>query len=259
MKNRITMSIVTTLGVTACATPPSSRLVEARRVYRTAERMALPGTTQVFEAEYALERAEEAHDEHPGSDEAKHQAYVAQRRAQRALTVVERDRAAAAYVRIMRRYGNERERIGRFVDLDSHDQEEDVRSSLDVLQRAVGMPDARAVRFDEVVEFEAGSATLDRDAKERLRRLTQLLIEQAPRHAIVVVGHTDAVGTRAQNEDLSLERAEAVKDFLVVVGVAPSVVDVIARGESRPAASNSSERGRELNRRVQLVIAALAE
>lgn len=255
---RIWMPFVA-LALVACATPPSSRLVEARRIYAIAEDAALPGTTQLFEAQYALERAETVHREHPGSEDAEHEAYVAQRRAQRALTTVERDQAAAAYVRIMRAYGRERARIARFVSLAPHDREEDVRASLDVLERSVGMPESKAIRFDEVIEFEAGSSKLDDEARVRLRRLGRLLIQQAPRHAIVVVGHTDATGSRATNEQLSLDRAEAVKDYLVLVGVAPPAVDVIARGASKPVASNESAEGRTLNRRVQIVVAALAE
>ncbi|MEQ9500482.1 MAG: OmpA family protein [Deltaproteobacteria bacterium] len=258
MRNRLLLSSVV-LATVACATAPSPSLVDARRIYERADAEALPGTTELYEAKYALERAETAHARAPGSDEALHAAYIAERRAERAATIVERDRVAAIHARTLRQYGRERARVARFVDLSPHDQEEDVREKLEVLERAVGLPDAKTMRLEATVEFDSGTARLDDPVRAQLSQLARTLVERAPRHAIVVVGHTDAEGSQATNERLSRDRAEAVKDALVAFGVAPQSVDVIARGDDAPIASNASVEGRERNRRVKIVIAALAE
>ena len=64
-------------------------------------------------------------------------------------------------------------------------------------------------------------------------------------------GHTDAVGTDAYNQDLSLRRVEAVKEKLVAdYGIAPGRITTVGYGESRPIADNSTDEGRAKNRRV---------
>jgi OOP family OmpA-OmpF porin len=72
--------------------------------------------------------------------------------------------------------------------------------------------------------------------------------------AIHVVGHTDAVGTDAYNDKLSVRRAQAVRDYLVGKGVDPNLIDVQGRGKREPVASNKTEEGRAQNRRVEVEV-----
>jgi OOP family OmpA-OmpF porin len=69
---------------------------------------------------------------------------------------------------------------------------------------------------------------------------------------IDVIGHTDSVGTEAYNQNLSMQRAMAVRDYLVSEGVNAGIIDVIGMGEADPVASNDTAEGRELNRRVEV-------
>jgi len=68
---------------------------------------------------------------------------------------------------------------------------------------------------------------------------------------LVLEGHTDAIGTDAYNDDLSLRRVEAVKAKLTeVYGIPGNRISTVGYGESRPVADNSTDEGRAQNRRV---------
>jgi outer membrane protein OmpA-like peptidoglycan-associated protein len=101
--------------------------------------------------------------------------------------------------------------------------------------------------------FDFDKATLKRDVEFSLVRVATIL-NQFPEMQIAVEGHTDNVGTEAYNLDLSKRRAKAVFDFLVAQGVEASRMTSEGFGMSRPVAENTSEEGRQRNRRVDLVI-----
>jgi outer membrane protein OmpA-like peptidoglycan-associated protein len=75
---------------------------------------------------------------------------------------------------------------------------------------------------------------------------------------VQVIGHTDAVGSETYNHELSLARADAIRDALAVYGIDPARVQVDGRGEAEPRASNDSESGRAANRRVEIRITSTA-
>jgi len=70
--------------------------------------------------------------------------------------------------------------------------------------------------------------------------------------SVVVVGHTDAVGTDAANMVLARKRAEHVRDWLVAHGVPAASIRLVSKGESAPVASNATAEGRAQNRRVEV-------
>ncbi len=69
---------------------------------------------------------------------------------------------------------------------------------------------------------------------------------------IVVTGHTDSVGHPANNKKLSLRRAFAIKEHLAFLGVDKNKILLVGMGETEPKASNMTEEGRILNRRVEV-------
>jgi len=71
-----------------------------------------------------------------------------------------------------------------------------------------------------------------------------------------VEGHTDDQGDAQKNQLLSLHRAEAVRDYLIAIGVDATRLDALGYGEVRPIASNEFEKGRAMNRRIDLIIEA---
>jgi len=98
--------------------------------------------------------------------------------------------------------------------------------------------------FDSAVPVAGSQAVLDVAAETLLAN---------PEVHVRVEGHTDSVGPAEYNRDLSRRRAEAVRDMLVVAGVASERLEVVPLGEDRPLANNETSEGRRINRRVQLV------
>lgn len=78
------------------------------------------------------------------------------------------------------------------------------------------------------------------------------LLKQYPQLRLVIAGHTDAQGSDAHNINLSNRRAQSVVAWLVAHGIASERLQAEGHGESQPVASNDSEEGRALNRRVEL-------
>jgi outer membrane protein OmpA-like peptidoglycan-associated protein len=103
------------------------------------------------------------------------------------------------------------------------------------------------------LKFAPGKSALDRKYFDLLRRLKQGL-ELYPDRKIVIEGHTDNQGDARANQRLSLKRAEGVRDFLVASGIPAGRLKALGYGEVRPIASNDYERGRAMNRRIDIII-----
>lgn len=71
---------------------------------------------------------------------------------------------------------------------------------------------------------------------------------------ITIAGHTDSTGAESYNQQLSMRRAIAVKNYLLDQGIDPSMLETIGYGESRPVADNATADGRAQNRRVEITL-----
>jgi outer membrane protein OmpA-like peptidoglycan-associated protein len=105
------------------------------------------------------------------------------------------------------------------------------------------------------VLFETGSSTLSPGAGRNLDRLVQFLTEH-PDRMVQIDGFTDSVGTDSFNQDLSQRRANSVRADLVSRGIGAARVTTQGYGKDYPVASNAESGGRQLNRRVEVVIGA---
>ena len=105
------------------------------------------------------------------------------------------------------------------------------------------------------VLFETGSSTLSPGAGRNMDRLVQFLTEH-PERMVQIDGFTDSIGTDSYNEDLSQHRADAVRYQLVSRGISSTRIGTQGYGKAYPVASNSESSGRQLNRRVEVVIGA---
>jgi len=103
------------------------------------------------------------------------------------------------------------------------------------------------------VLFDTGRAELNPGAAMKLDRLAQFLSEHADRR-VQVEGFTDSVGSDSYNQDLSQRRADAVKAALIGRGIDPARINTEGYGKAYPVASNNEASGRQLNRRVEVVI-----
>jgi outer membrane protein OmpA-like peptidoglycan-associated protein len=103
------------------------------------------------------------------------------------------------------------------------------------------------------VLFNTGSSTLSPGAGRNLDRLVQFLTDH-PDRLVQIDGFTDSVGSDAYNLDLSQRRADAVRSVLTSRGISSARVGTQGYGKSYPVADNSDAGGRQLNRRVEVVI-----
>ena len=103
------------------------------------------------------------------------------------------------------------------------------------------------------VLFDTGRATLKPDAKVRLAKVAGI-IEAYPDLQLQIEGYTDDTGSARTNQVLSERRAATVRDFLISQGVPVNNVVAQGFGEQNPVASNATPSGRQMNRRVDLVV-----
>ena len=103
------------------------------------------------------------------------------------------------------------------------------------------------------ITFETNSARLTANAQRLMENVVSFL-RSDPSARISISGHTDSVASDAYNLKLSRSRATEVRDYLIGYGIDGSRLDAAGYGESRPVATNATEEGRELNRRVEFRI-----
>lgn len=117
--------------------------------------------------------------------------------------------------------------------------------------------DTLLVKFQSDILFDVDSATIDGGGRATLDEVAGVLVEY-PKTAVVVQGHTDATGGEEHNLALSERRARAVANHLIARGVDGGRVSALGMGEGYPVADNDSESGRQLNRRVDILLKAKA-
>jgi outer membrane protein OmpA-like peptidoglycan-associated protein len=126
------------------------------------------------------------------------------------------------------------------------------------LQRQIDMLEAESTERGLVVTlgdvlFITGSSALQNGASDRLNKLV-FFLNQYPDRRVLIEGHTDNVGSTDYNQGLSQRRAESVQDYLAGQGIGLQRMSASAAGLNRPITSNDSSAGRQLNRRVEIII-----
>ncbi len=127
-----------------------------------------------------------------------------------------------------------------------------LRDQLNVILETRESTRGLVVNLSDVL-FDTGRADLKPGAREKLARLTGVLLSHPGLH-VEVEGHADSVGAESFNQTLSEGRASSVRDYLVREGIAPNSVGTAGFGESQPVASNGTAAGKQQNRRVELIV-----
>jgi outer membrane protein OmpA-like peptidoglycan-associated protein len=141
--------------------------------------------------------------------------------------------------------------IGHQMDRQAQDLQGDLGQNASVERVGEGI----AVTFASGILYPFNSVDILPAGRENLRQLAQSL-QRYPGTEVLIVGHTDNVGSDAYNMNLSQQRAEAARGYLVSMGVPAARIRTAGRGESEPVASNETETGRQQNRRVEVAIFA---
>jgi len=115
-----------------------------------------------------------------------------------------------------------------------------------------------SIHFDEVllitdkITFNFGSAEILPSSYPELEKIAEILKQKKVR--VRIEGHTDDQGDAAFNQQLSEQRAEEIKNYLIGKGLDPERFETVGYGESKPIADNKKEVGRSQNRRVEFLI-----
>ena len=293
MKRPLKLSLMAAvLAAGGCATlsPEAERQLEvARATYRFASddpHVQRYAAAELASASTALREAERLAAEGGSPELVEHNAYLAERRSRTALgsaqirqaeadiavtreerrrTQLEaREREAAA----ARARAEQAEAARREAQLLARERVEKEKVSVaatelaaEVKRLETELADVRAKQTDRgwiltlknELLFDSGGATLKPGAQRALDNLAQFL-RKHPERDIAIEGFTDSIGSPDSNQRLSERRAEAVKDALTGRGIESWRIHARGYGPSFPVASNATETGRQLNRRVEIVI-----
>jgi len=142
--------------------------------------------------------------------------------------------------------------VGKMMD----NQERDMRAALANSEAAAIKREGNllAISLKGDLTFDTNSATVRPGLYSEIDRIADVLYRY-PQTVVRVEGHTDSRGSEEYNLDLSQRRADAVKNLLTQRGLAANRVETVAFGESKPIATNETEAGRQMNRRVEIKIA----
>lgn len=108
------------------------------------------------------------------------------------------------------------------------------------------------------ISFDTGRADIKPNLRPILDNFASGLSSQ-PNSEIRIIGHTDNTGSDAVNDPLSVQRAQAAKQYLAARGVDSNRIVIAGRGEREPVADNSTEAGRARNRRVEIYLGERAD
>jgi outer membrane protein OmpA-like peptidoglycan-associated protein len=239
--------------VSACASSPKMPEGAAEVRHKLSALQADPQLSSL--APVAMKDAEAAvrEAEKPTRDKAlsQHLVFVADRKVDTAHAL-----AQDAYLENQRKNIAEQRDASR---LNARTAEADAaRQQVESLQRQIQELNAKTTERGLVVTlgdvlFETGRAEIKGNGAANLAKLAAFL-NQYPERSVVIEGHTDNVGNEDYNMGLSQRRADTVKAYLLSQGIAADRVVAVGKGEDYPVASNDTATGRQMNRRVEVII-----
>jgi outer membrane protein OmpA-like peptidoglycan-associated protein len=259
---------------------PSQELVDARKAYESASTGVAQqnNPADVHAAKEQLDVAEASFANDGNTQQARDQAYVAERKAQLAMSVSRTRRAEASTDNVVATmHADERETVaqtsaelGRTRDELETSQAEAAaertrradaekraaQATADLARIATIKQETRGlvITLSGGVLFESAKSDLLAAAQVKLNDVARALTEVDPLSTIVVEGHTDSQGGADYNQLLSQRRAQTVREYLVSHGVAADRITSQGLGLSRPIGDNKSPEGRANNRRVEIVV-----
>jgi len=145
--------------------------------------------------------------------------------------------------------------IGAYMDGQKRDLEKNLTKEIQSGQAKVErMPnDIVRITMTSATAFDTNSTDIKPGFYTTLDKLSDVVVRYG-KTTLTVVGHTDNVGSDKYNQDLSLRRAHSVAHYFESKKVDPVRMAISGKGESEPVANNTSEGGRQANRRVEIYV-----
>lgn len=140
--------------------------------------------------------------------------------------------------------------IGRYMDKQAEELQRDLKNA-----KVERVGEGIKITFDSGILFDVNSDNLRSEAQTNLNELAQTL-KKYDDTEVLIEGHTDNTGTEEYNQQLSEERAQSVANYLKGIGVKGGRLVTEGYGEVQPVEDNSSEMGKQNNRRVEVAIYA---
>lgn len=254
--------LVLALVLTGCAWtgPTTPALGQARAAYAAAQ--ADPEVLRHAAAELDLAARTLGEAEAARGDDASHLAYMAEQRA-RIARQLGQARANDRVALEARLHDAEEARARAEARAKELEEERDVNDRLNAqlrrLQAQIAELQARETQHGWILTlgsdllFDIGSARLKPGGQRALVNLARFMGQHAERK-IAIEGFTDASGSPEANKRLSEARAQAVREALVREGIEPGRIEARGLGAAFPVASNTNSGGRQLNRRVEILL-----
>ena len=144
--------------------------------------------------------------------------------------------------------------ISNNIDLRNNSTNQQLKMDIPVTSYQEMIEDSKAVPINNIF-FESGKYKLKRASFNELNRIIEIMNRaQFENVKIQIGGHTDNVGTEKLNEELSEKRAKSVSEYLISKGISENKIETKGYGLSQPVESNSTEAGRQKNRRVEIKV-----
>lgn len=278
-------------GIAGCGSAAVPReLADARTAYGQAQTSPAASLTpaDLLDARQALDRAEKAFENDPEAQETRDLAYVAQRRAQRAQALgsiayatrqigqAQRD-FVAAQGQLQQRTEAQLQQTRQEAQSDKQQMSQQLATGREQLaaERAARVEAERrakeamanlarvasvkeeargtVISLSGAVLFASAQSSLLPIAQDKLNQVADALKEN-PNQTILIEGHTDSRGSATVNDALSLQRAQAVRDYLISRGIPAERVRAVGIGSARSIADNATPEGRANNRRVEIIV-----
>jgi outer membrane protein OmpA-like peptidoglycan-associated protein len=198
-------------------------------------------------------RASQAELERAAAERAKAEAMVAQQQAAKERADADAARKAAQLESERARLAaTESDRLRQQAETDREQLRKQLLDQFNVILSTRDTARGLIVNMSDVL-FDTGRYTLRPLAREKLAKIAGIVLSH-PGLKLEVEGHTDSVGSESYNQTLSEQRANTVREYLISNGISPASVTAVGFGKTMPVASNDTASGRQMNRRVELVV-----
>ena len=197
--------------------------------------------------------AQQAQQERAAAEQAKAEAVLARQQAEAAQqAALAQQQALAAQAQTAQQQAQLADQRARTAEQEKEEMRQRLLTQLNQVLQTRDSARGLIVNMSDVL-FDLNQATLKPGAKVRLAKVAGI-IQAYPDLKLQIEGYTDSTGSMEHNQQLSERRAAAVRDFLVSQGVGLNNVSAQGFGPANPVATNSTPQGRQMNRRVDLVV-----